>query len=100
MPKYCLIYNPRKEPKLKTFLIAIITLGAVACTSALYKESIQDAQDATQANLRAYQLSPVDEAGVGRGSRAFNKSAYCLTVAILRNEKQPLPEGGLPCPTK
>jgi hypothetical protein len=80
-------------------ILALGILSLVACgSSTLYKQSLQDAQDAVQANMRAYQLSIVDDAGTGAGARAFNKSAYCLTVAILRNEKQPLPEGGLLCP--
>jgi len=78
--------------------VSFLTLLMACSSSALYQQSVQDAQDALQANLRAYQLSIVDDAGTGAGARAFNKVAYCLDLAILRNEKQVLPEGGLPCP--
>jgi hypothetical protein len=85
---------------MKIIITLLVLGGLVACSNSLYQASIQDAQDATRANLRAYQLSIVDDAGTGAGARAFNKVAYCLTTAILSNEKQPLPEGGLTCPTK
>ena len=82
------------------FIIMSLLLLLTGCKSSLYKESIQDAKDAVQANLRAYQLSPVSDTGVGAGARAFNRAAYCSTVAILRNEKESIPDGGLPCPTQ
>lgn len=79
-------------------LMIMVTGAVVGCKNALYAESIQDAKDANLGALRAYQMTPVDDAGKGEGARAFDKSVYCSTLAILRNEKQPLPEGGLPCP--
>jgi hypothetical protein len=81
--------------------LAILTLTALVvtgCKSALYQASVQDAKDAAEANLRAYQKTPVDDGGSGAGARALDKVAYCATAQILLNEKQPLPEGGLPCP--
>ena len=84
---------------MKIYLLVLISImiSMTGCRSSLYKESIQDAIDARQANLRAIELAPVSDAGVGAGARAFDKVAYCLTTSILRNEKIPI-EGGLPCP--
>ena len=84
---------------MKKMILPALTIIALltACTSSLYKESVQDAQDATQANQRSYELSLTTDAGAG--VRAFNKVAYCLTTAILRNEKQTIPDAGISCPT-
>jgi hypothetical protein len=82
---------------MRTVIFALFGVS-IGCVNHLYKESIQDAYDANLGALRAYQMTPVDDAGKGEGARAFDKSVYCSTLGILRNEKQPLPDGGLPCP--
>ena len=75
-----------------------LILTIVGCKSALYKESVQDARDSAIASLRAFATTPVDDAGKGEGARALNKLAYCAAAQVLINEKQALPDGGLPCP--